>query len=87
MSHLDTETYRKLVLRPVEDCLLSSREEIEGFTSQNLYQAIRTELTRADTETGLIEASDNLCSAIDEAARRILDNMEHNRDLGFGASS
>ena len=87
MSHLDTETYRKLVLKPVEECLMSSRDGIDGFTSNSFYQALRTELTRADADTGLIEAPDDLCCAIDEAAWRILDSMEHNRDLGFGASS
>ncbi len=87
MSKVDTECYRELVLRPVETCLMECRDSIANFTPFNLSRALRTELTRADVETGLIEVSDDICCEIDAAADRVMDFMASHRDLGFGASS
>jgi hypothetical protein len=88
MACLDMNSYRELVLRGVENCLIDSRDLIPGFTSFSLNQAIRSELTdRADPYTGLIEVTNDLCCEMDMAADRILDHMSLHRDLGFGRSS
>jgi hypothetical protein len=87
MARLDTESYRRFVLEPVEKCFLETRDSIPYFTSFNFYQALRSELLRADPDSGMIEVEDDLCSEIDHAAERITDHMESNHDLGFGASS
>ena len=86
MAKLDTISYRSFVLKPVEDCFINSRDQIEDFSSYGFYQALRSELNRADPDTGLIELSDDICCAIDEAATRIMEHMDHNKDLGFGAA-
>lgn len=86
MAKLDIESYRRMVLKPVEDCFMQSREPSTDFSSFGFYQALRSEMTRADAETGLIEVSDDLSREIDNAALRILEHMEHNKDLGFGAA-
>jgi hypothetical protein len=87
MAKLDISSYRSLVLGPVEDCMISSRESGDGYSSYSFYQALRSELTRADMETGLIELPADFCEAVDQAAGRIIDHMHTHRDLGFGASS
>ncbi len=86
MSKVDIECYRELVLRPVESCLTDCRDSIAGFTSYNLSQALRSELTRADVETGLLEISDDICCEIDAAADRVIDHMACHHDFGSGIS-
>ena len=75
MSQVDIECYRELVLKPVESCLTDCRDSIHGFTSYNLSQALRSELTRADVDTGVLEISDDICCEIDAAADRVMDHM------------
>ncbi len=86
MSMVDMECYRELVLKPVESCLTECRDSIPGFTSYNLSQAIRSELTKADVETGMLMISDDICCEIDAAADRVIEFMACHRDLGVGAS-
>lgn len=86
MAKLDIDSYRRNILKPVEDCLMETREHSDGFSSFGLYQALRSEMTRADPETGLIEVSDDLSREIDKVTLRVLDHMKHNKDLGFGAA-
>jgi hypothetical protein len=81
------ESYRKMVLKPVESYFIECRDTIPGFTSFGLYQALRTEMTHVDVDTGLIEVSDDLCAAIDSVAEHITEHMKVNHDLGFGKSS
>ena len=87
MARLDMESYRHLVLEPVEKCFLETRDTIPYFTSFNFYQALRSELLRVDPESGMIEVEEDLSFEIDHAAERITDHMKSNHDLGFGASS
>ncbi len=86
MSKVDMNCYRELVLKPVENCLSDCRDSIPFFTSYNLSQAIRSELTRADVETGLIEISDDICCEVDAAADRVIDHMTRHHDMGVGVS-
>ena len=86
MSKVDIECYRELVLKPVESCLTDCRDGISGFTSYNLSQAMRSELTRADVETGMLEISDDICCEIDAAADMVIDHMSFHHDLGLGSS-
>jgi hypothetical protein len=84
MAKLNVETYRTQYLRTVEEHLMARKDQIEHFTSQNLHEALMTELNRADPETWLIEIPDDRDEAICAAEERIIETMKHNIDLGVG---
>ena len=83
---IDVNEYRQKYLKEVEDRILAKKDTIAHFTSQNLHEAIMTELNRADEETWLVEVPDDKQQALKEAEERVLRSMSENVDLGVGRS-
>lgn len=87
MARIDMETYRRMVLKDVESCILTISDSIPDYTTLRFYQAMRTELTHvSDPETWLVNTPDDYCIAVDEASSRIMGYMEQNKVMGFGAA-
>lgn len=86
MARLDVEQYRKEYLKVVEERLTANRDKIPHFTTQNLHEALMTELNRADEDTWEVEVPDNKEQALKEAEERIIETMKKNVDLGTGKS-
>ncbi len=83
---IDSSEYRQRYLKEVEERIIAKKESIPHFSSQNLHEAIMSELNRADAETWLIEIPDNREQALKEAEERIIESMKTNVDLGVGKS-
>lgn len=81
---IDVDEYRQKYLKEIEEKVMARRDGIAHFTSQNLHEAIMTELNRADEETWLVEIPEDRQQALKEAEDRIQRSMEENVDLGVG---
>jgi hypothetical protein len=86
MARLDVETYRSQYLRIVEERLMAKKDSIPHFTTQNLHEALMSELNRADEETWEIEVPEDREQALKEAEDRMIESMKRNIDLGTGKS-
>jgi hypothetical protein len=84
MAKLDVMEYRDQYLKKVEERLMAKKQSIPNFTSQNLHEAVLSEMNRADTETWMIDVPDDKEKALREAESRMMESMKHNRDLGVG---
>ena len=84
MAKLDVQAYKDIYLKEAEEHLMSMKDTIPNFTTENLHRAVMTELNRADDETWEIEVPDDRSMAIKEAENRMIDFMKTHRDLGTG---
>ncbi|MDA8173790.1 MAG: hypothetical protein M0018_04260 [Nitrospiraceae bacterium] len=83
---IDVEEYREKYLKKVEDRLMAKKDSIPNFTTQNLHEAVMTEMNRADKDTWQVEIPDDPEQAMKEAENRILESIMENVDLGVGQS-
>lgn len=86
MARMDVNEYRNTYLREVEERILAKKDQVPHYSSQNLHEAIMTEMNRADEETWQIEVPDDKEQALKEAEDRIIESMKQNVDLGTGKS-
>jgi hypothetical protein len=86
MARIDVEEYRKNYLKVVEERIIAKKESVPHYSSQNLHEAIMTELNRADENTWELEVPDDKEKALKEAEQRIVETMKKNVDLGTGKS-
>jgi lipoate-protein ligase A len=86
MARLDVQEYREKYLKLVEERLTAKKDQVPHFTTQNLHEALMTEMNRADEETWEVEVPDDIDEALKEAEKRMLETMKHNIDLGTGKS-
>ncbi|MDA8170472.1 MAG: hypothetical protein M0Z48_01400 [Nitrospiraceae bacterium] len=83
---IDVNEYRQKYLKEVEERITAKKDSIQHFTTQNLHDAVMTELNRADDETWLVEIPDDKEQAVKEAEARMIHSIEQNVDLGVGKS-
>ncbi len=83
---IDVNEYRQKYLKEVEERIAAKKDSIQHFTTQNLHDAVMTELNRADDETWLVEIPDDKEQAVKEAEARMIHSIEQNVDLGVGKS-
>ncbi|MDA8157096.1 MAG: hypothetical protein M0Z52_11720 [Actinomycetota bacterium] len=83
---IDVEEYREKYLKKVEERLMAKKDSIPNFTTQNLHEAVMTEMNRADKDTWQVEIPDDHEQAMKEAENRILEFIMENVDLGVGQS-
>jgi hypothetical protein len=86
MARLDVNEYREKYLRLVEERMMSHKDDIPHFTTQNLHEAIMSEMNRADEDTWEVEVPDDFEQALKEAEGRMIELMKKNIDLGTGKS-
>jgi hypothetical protein len=86
MARIDVEEYRQNYLKAVEERIVAKKESVPHYSSQNLHEAIMTEINRADAETWEVEVPDDKEKALKEAEQRIIETMKKNVDLGTGKS-
>lgn len=83
---IDVTVYRERYLKEVEERIMAKKERVPNFTTQNLHEAIMSELNRADETTWEVEIPDDRERALNEAEKRIIEHMRENVDLGVGMS-
>lgn len=83
---IDVTVYRERYLKEVEERIMAKKERVPNFTTQNLHEAVMSELNRADEATWEVEIPDDRERALSEAEKRIIDHMRENVDLGVGMS-
>ncbi len=86
MLKLDVMEYRDKYLKEVETHLIARKDQIPHFTTENLHEAVMTELNRADEDTWEIEVPDDHNQAVHEAEERITDYIKEHVELGIGRS-
>lgn len=84
MGRLDVQTYRDNYLKIVEQRIIAKKDKIDHFSTQNLHDALMSELNRADENTWEVEVPDDRERALKEAEDRMIDCMRRNVDLGVG---
>lgn len=83
---VDVMEYREKYLKKVEERIAAKKEGIANYTSQNLHEAVMTEMNRADEDTWTVDVPEDMERALKEAEERIIGTMKHNVDLGVGKS-
>jgi lipoate-protein ligase A len=86
VARLDVNEYREKYLKLVEERVMSHKDDIANFTTQNLHEAIMSEMNRADPDTWEVEVPDDQEQALKEAEQRVLNHMKTHKDLGLGKS-
>lgn len=81
---IDVEEYRNKYLKKVEERIMAKKDSVPHFTTQNLHEAIMTEMNRADEDTWMVDIPDDPEKALKEAEDRIIHSMAENVDLGVG---
>ena len=81
MARLDVQAYRDMYLKEVEAHLMSRKDSIPNFTTENLHRALMEEMNRADEETWEVEVPDDRAKAISEAEMRAINFMKTHRDM------
>jgi len=84
MARLDVNEYRERYLRKAEEHMMAHKDQIPHFTSQNLHEAIMSEMNRANEDTWEVEVPDDFDQAVKEAESRMIELMKKNVDLGVG---
>jgi hypothetical protein len=84
MGKLDIDEYRKMYLNVVEERLVSKKDNLPNFTTENLHRAIMTEMNRADEDTWEVEVPDDKEKALQEAEERCIQFLKTHKDMGVG---
>lgn len=84
MARLDVNEYRNMYLKEVEERIMSHKDDVPHFSTENLHKAIMTEMNRADEDTWEVEIPDNKEQALKEAEERIIDTIKKSTDLTEG---
>ncbi|MGD8351467.1 MAG: hypothetical protein PVG55_00575 [Nitrospirota bacterium] len=87
MARIDVEQYRQMYLKEVQDRIIAKKDQISNYSSKLLNDALLEEINmKADPETWEVEVPDDKEAALGDAEKRVLDIMQHNKDLGVGKS-
>jgi hypothetical protein len=84
MAKLDVQAYKDVYLKEVEERIMSHKQDVPHFTTENLHKAIMTEMNRADETTWEVEVPDDKEQALKEAEGRIIETISKSTDLTEG---
>lgn len=84
MAKLDVQAYKDMYLKEVEERIVSHKQDVPHFTTENLHKAIMTEMNRANEDTWEVEVPDDKEQALKEAEGRIIETISKSTDLTEG---
>lgn len=84
MAKLDVQAYKDMYLKEVEERIVSHKDDVLHFTSENLHRALMAEMNRADEDTWEVEVPDDKEQALKEAEERVIETMSKSKDLTEG---